>query len=116
MLHFLHLVEKFGIAHLDGLAGQVEEASRDGHHPGILRVERSQECRLFAVEVLLVVDEALGEESSIALVEIVDHGTFAVVLLHERYPQLVSLDRVQHLNKRDTRQDGVVNVMSSSIV
>ena len=93
---------EFVIAHLDGLAGQLEEASGDGYHPGVLRVKRSQERRRCAVEVLLVVDEALREEGNIALIKIVDHSTFAPVLLHERYAQLVSLDRVQHLDKRDT--------------
>ena len=44
----------------------------------------------------------MGEEGHIALVEVVDHGTLAAVLLHERYPQPVTLDCVQHLNKRDT--------------
>ena len=90
------------MAHLNGLAGQLEEASRDGHHPGVLRVERGQERRRVAVKVLLVVDEALGEESHVALVEVVDHSTLAAVLLHERYPEVVGLDRVQHLSKRDT--------------
>ena len=74
------------IGHLDGLAGQLEEASRDGHHPGVLRVKGSQERRRFAVKVLLVVDEALGEEGHIALVEVIDDGTLAAVLLHKRYP------------------------------
>ena len=88
------------LAHLDGFAGQLEESSRDGHHPGVLRVKRSQECHRIAAEVLLVVDEALGEEGDIALVEVVDDSALAAVLLHERYPQLVALDRVEHLQVR----------------
>ena len=93
-------------SHLDSLAGQLEEASRDGHHSGVLRVERSQEGHRFAAEVLLVVDEALGEEGHVALVEVVDDGALAAVLLHKRYPQLVALDRVQHLNTRAGGYDG----------
>ena len=98
-------------AHLDGLAGQLEEVGRDGHHAGVLRVKRSQERRRLTVEVLLIVDEALGEEGHVALVEIVDHATLATVLLHERHPQLVALDRVQHLQVMGTgNKGGVVNV------
>ena len=84
--------------HLNSLAGQLEEASGDGHYPGVLRVKRGQECRGVAVEVLLVVDETLGEEGHVALPEVVDDGTLAAVLLHERHPQLVALDGVQHLH------------------
>ena len=95
------------MSHLDCLAGQLEEASRDGHHARVLRIKRSQECRRLAAEVLLVVDEALGEEGHVTLVEVVDHGTLAAVLLHERNPEVVALDRVQHLhNKRDTEKTG----------
>ena len=94
------------LVHLDGLAGQLEEASRDGHHPGVLRVERGQERHRFAAKVLLVVDEALGEEGHVALVEVVDHGTLAAVLLHERYPEVVALDRVQHLHKSNAGRGG----------
>ena len=93
-------------AHLDGFAGQLEKASRDGHHPGVLRVKRSQKCHRVAAEVLLVVDEALGEEGHVALVEVVDDSALAAVLLHERYPQLVALDCVQHLNTRASGYDG----------
>ena len=101
-------VQRALLVHLDSLAGQLEEASRDGHHPGVLRVEGSQECRWFAVEVLLVVDEALREEDYIALGEVVDDGTLTAVLLDERYPQLVAFNRVQHLNKRNTDRTGGV--------
>ena len=94
--------------YLDGLAGQLEEVGRDGHHPRVFRVQRSQKCRRLAVEVLLVVDEALGEEGHIALVEVVDHGTLAAVFLDKRYPQLLPLDRVQHLHAQEGhRLDGL---------
>ena len=89
------------IAHLDGLAGQLEEASRDGHHPGVLRVKRSQVCHGETAKVLLVVDEALRKEGHVARDKVVDDGTLTAVLLHERYPELVALDRVQHLHNND---------------
>ena len=94
------------VAHLDSLAGQLEEASRDGHHPGVLRVKGSQERRGVAVEVLLVVDEALGEEGHVAHGEVVDDGTIAAVFLHERYPYVVTLDCVKHLQADNDREQG----------
>ena len=93
-------------AYLDGLAGQLEEASGDGHHPGVLGVERSQERRGVAVEVLLVVDETLGEEGYVSRDEVVYDGALAAVLLHERYPQLAALNGVQHLPQAQASKTG----------
>ena len=51
-------------------------------------------------------DEALGEEGHVALVEVVDDGTLAAVFLHERYPELVALDRVKHLHSWNDEEEG----------
>ena len=83
--------------HLNSLGGQLKETSSDGHRPGVLGVQRGQESRRLAVEVLLVVDEALGEERDVTLVEIIRHGTLSTVLLHKGHTELLALDDVQHL-------------------
>ena len=65
------MVKGTAIAHLNGLDGQLEEASRDGHHPGVLGVDAARNITRVAVEVLLVVNETLGKERHVARDEVV---------------------------------------------